>query len=167
MTTAIPSARLPNGMTWSADGRTMYWIDTATNAVDAFDFDPAAGALRNRRTVITCPRQGTSVHGAVGGVPDGMTIDSDGKLWVVLGESGCVVQARRAARAHATHASDAGTPICDAQYDPATGRQVSAVALPVQRPTACTFGAGAAVLALRRAPPDALTLHTLRRSRPV
>ena len=81
-------------MTWSADGRTMYWIDTATNAVDAFDFDPAAGALSNRRTVVTCPRQGTSVHGAVGGVPDGMTIDSAGKLWVVLGESGCVVQAR-------------------------------------------------------------------------
>ena len=79
-------------MTWSADGRTMFWIDTATNVVDAFDFDAAAGSVSNRRTVVTCPRQGASVHGAVGGVPDGMTIDASGKLWVVLGESGCVVQ---------------------------------------------------------------------------
>ena len=139
VTTVIPSARLPNGLTWSADGRTMYWIDTATNAVDAFDFDPAAGSLRNRRTVITCPCQGASVHGAVGGVPDGMTIDSDGKLWVELGESGCVVQARR--RALAPRPPLTRAPAFGAQYDPATGRQLSAVALPVQRPTACTFGA--------------------------
>ena len=98
-------------MTWSADGRTMFWIDTATNVVDAFDLDAAAGSLSNRRTVVTCPRQGASVHGAVGGVPDGMTIDADGKLWVVLGESGCVVQVRHAACYHATSsASDANAP---------------------------------------------------------
>ena len=98
-------------MTWSADGRTMFWIDTATNVVDAFDFDAAAGSLSNRRTVVTCPRQGASVHGAVGGVPDGMTIDAAGKLWVVLGESGCVVQVRHAACYHATSsASDANAP---------------------------------------------------------
>ena len=54
-------------MTWSADGTVLFWIDSATNAVDAFDFDAAAGALRNRRTCVVCPRQGASVHGAVGG----------------------------------------------------------------------------------------------------
>ena len=63
----VLNARLPNGMAWSADGRTMFWIDSATNKVDAFDFDAGAGALRNRRTAVTCPRQGASVHGAVGG----------------------------------------------------------------------------------------------------
>ncbi len=65
--TVLSDPRLPNGMTWSRDGRTMYWIDTYTNKVDAFDFDSAAGKISNRRTVVTCPRQGTSVHGAVGG----------------------------------------------------------------------------------------------------
>ena len=65
--TAIADARLPNGMTWAADGRTMFWIDTFLNRVDAFDFDAHAGALSNRRTVVKCPRQGASVHGAVGG----------------------------------------------------------------------------------------------------
>ena len=117
VTTVLADARLPNGMTWTADGRTMFWIDSATNNVDAFDFDAANGSLSNRRVVIRCPRQGAGVFGAVAGIPDGMTIDAAGRLWVVLGESGCVVQ-----------------------YDPATARQLSAVALPVKRPTACTFG---------------------------
>jgi sugar lactone lactonase YvrE len=73
---AIPGARLPNGMTWSADGRTMFWIDSFLNCVDAFDFDGHAGALRNRRTVVKCPRQGAAVHGAVGGacVRDGRAV---------------------------------------------------------------------------------------------
>jgi sugar lactone lactonase YvrE len=65
--TVIPAARLPNGMAWSRDGRTMFWIDSFLNTVDAFDFDGGAGTLRNRRTVVRCPRQGASVHGAVGG----------------------------------------------------------------------------------------------------
>jgi len=95
----------------------MYWIDSASNAVDAFTFDGASGELSNRRVVVRCPRQGAGVHGSVGGIPDGMTIDASGKLWVVLGESGSVVQ-----------------------YDPATGREITALKLPVQRPTACTFG---------------------------
>lgn len=113
----MEGARLPNGMTWSADGRLFYWIDSATQTVFVFDFDGASGTLSNRRPCIVCPRQGTSVHGAIGGVPDGMTIDAAGKLWIALGESGCV-----------------------AQYDPASGRQLSAIHLPVKRPTACTFG---------------------------
>jgi sugar lactone lactonase YvrE len=65
--TAIPGVRLPNGVTWSGDGHTMFWIDSFTNCVDAFDFDGRAGALRNRRTVVKCPRQGAAVHGAVAG----------------------------------------------------------------------------------------------------
>jgi sugar lactone lactonase YvrE len=95
----------------------MYWIDSATNAVEAFDYDLAVGAMSNRRVVVMVPKQGTTVHGAVCGIPDVMTIDSNGKLWVALAESGHVVQ-----------------------YDPATGRQITAVALPVKRVTACTFG---------------------------
>lgn len=66
------------------------------------------------RTLPSKPRP----HGFGAGVPDGMTIDAAGKLWVVLGESGCVVQ-----------------------YDPETGREMAAVRLPVKRPTACCFGA--------------------------
>ncbi len=82
-----------------------------------------------------------------------MTIDAAGKLWVVLGESGCVVQVRcRCAHANAKNASHFLSRALKhthtriglrraAQYDPTTGAQLAAVALPVKRPTACTFGA--------------------------
>jgi gluconolactonase len=95
----------------------MYWIDSATNDIDVFDFDAASGSLRNRRTAVHCPKLGSDGTDGVAGIPDGMTIDATGTLWVVLGESGHVVS-----------------------YDAHTGRQLAAVALPVKRPTACTFG---------------------------
>ncbi|GIW96007.1 MAG: regucalcin-like protein [Pirellulaceae bacterium] len=65
-----------NGMAWSMDGRTMYYIDTPTRRVDAFDFDPEAGTISNRRTVLEIPESL--------GKPDGMTIDEEGMLWVAL-----------------------------------------------------------------------------------
>lgn len=63
-----------NGIAWSFDNDIMYYIDTPTGTVDAFDFDLETGTISNRRTVITFP------DGV--GKPDGMTADSDGMLWV-------------------------------------------------------------------------------------
>ena len=63
-----------NGLCWALDAKTMYYIDTPTQRVDAFDFDVATGEIANRRTVIDVP--------AEMGHPDGMTIDAEGKLWV-------------------------------------------------------------------------------------
>jgi sugar lactone lactonase YvrE len=63
-----------NGIAWTADDRTMYYIDSATKGVDAFDYDLAAGTIAARRRAIT-----------VGdATPDGMTIDAEGCLWVAL-----------------------------------------------------------------------------------
>jgi sugar lactone lactonase YvrE len=67
---------ISNGMAWSADGGTMYFIDTPTQGVDHIDFDVASGTLGRRRRLVTVPT------GA--GSPDGMTIDADGCLWVAL-----------------------------------------------------------------------------------
>jgi len=63
-----------NGIVWSGDRRTMYYIDTPRFTVDAFDYDPATGAIRNRRVAITIPRPM--------GSPDGSTLDADDMLWV-------------------------------------------------------------------------------------
>jgi sugar lactone lactonase YvrE len=63
-----------NGLAWSPDGRTMYYIDSPTKRVVAYDFDLATGALSQLRTVITIAEDG--------GFPDGMTIDAEGMLWV-------------------------------------------------------------------------------------
>ena len=63
-----------NGMDWSPDGRTMYYIDSLTRQVTAYDYDAASGAISNPRPIVTLP-EGT-------GVPDGMTVSVDGSLWV-------------------------------------------------------------------------------------
>jgi sugar lactone lactonase YvrE len=63
-----------NGIAWSPDGKKMYFIDSATQGVDVFDYEAATGSARNRRRLVTIER----AHG----VPDGMTTDSQGNLWV-------------------------------------------------------------------------------------
>jgi sugar lactone lactonase YvrE len=63
-----------NGMAWSPSGSQMYFIDSATQGVDVFDYDVNSGSVSNRRRLVTIE------HGQ--GTPDGMTADDDGNLWV-------------------------------------------------------------------------------------
>lgn len=65
-----------NGLAWSADDRTFYFIDSMTHGVDAYGFDAASGELGQRRRVVDIPSSD--------GIPDGMTIDAEGYLWVAL-----------------------------------------------------------------------------------
>jgi len=65
-----------NGIGWSPDGGVMYYIDTPTGKIDAFDFDAESGSISRRRTVVDIPRSM--------GFPDGMTVDAEGMLWVAL-----------------------------------------------------------------------------------
>lgn len=74
VTRMVEKVSISNGLAWSLDGGTMFYIDSPTRRVDAFDFDPANGALANRRTVIEVAE----------GFPDGMCIDAAGNLWVAL-----------------------------------------------------------------------------------
>jgi sugar lactone lactonase YvrE len=69
-----------NGIVWSADGGTCYYIDTPRCEVLAFDY--AAGELHNPRRVIDTRHIEAS--------PDGMTIDADGNLWIAFCHGGCV-----------------------------------------------------------------------------
>lgn len=96
-----------NGIVWSGDGKTCYYIDTPRCEVLAFDY--VAGELRNPRPVI-----GT---GHIEASPDGMTIDSDGNLWIAFCHGGCV-----------------------SCFDPATGNELHRIALPCLETTACAFG---------------------------
>jgi len=76
VTKLLDGVTISNGLSWSADGTTMYYIDSPTQGVDAFDYDPGTGRLANRRRIVDIP--------AAVGLPDGMTIDAEGCLWVAL-----------------------------------------------------------------------------------
>lgn len=71
-----------NGIVWTADGKTVFYIDTPRKEVLAFDYED--GHLRNMRSVISTEHLDSS--------PDGMTIDAEGKLWVAFCHGGCVVR---------------------------------------------------------------------------
>lgn len=71
-----------NGILWSPDQKTMYYIDTPTYKVVAYDFDNKTGLVSNPQTVITIP---TTM-----GRPDGATIDSEGMVWVAIWGGYCV-----------------------------------------------------------------------------
>ena len=73
-----------NGIAWSLDARTMYYIDTPTMAVVAFDYSLETGDIANPRPVVHTP------NGP--GFPDGMTIDAEGMLWVAYWDGWRVVR---------------------------------------------------------------------------
>src|SRR5918999_4891566 len=104
----LGAVSVSNGLAWSADSSTMYYIDTPTGSVDAFEFDADAGAISGRRPFV-------KIDGG-DGMPDGMTIDSEGGLWVALWGGGAV------------HRYDAG------------GRLDGIVEVPASLTTSCTFG---------------------------
>lgn len=75
-TLVLDRVTISNGLAWSLDGRTLYYIDTPTQRIDAFSFMPLTGEITERRPVIHIP--------AELGAPDGLTIDVEGGLWVAL-----------------------------------------------------------------------------------
>lgn len=74
--TLITGLHISNGLTWSPDNRTFYFIDTPTRFVMAYDYDLAIGRIANPRPVVSIPPDL--------GWPDGMTSDIEGMLWVAL-----------------------------------------------------------------------------------
>ncbi len=67
---------ISNGLAWSPDHKTFYYIDTPTREVKAFDYDVSTGQIANPRAVIHFSESL--------GWPDGMTSDMDGNLWVAM-----------------------------------------------------------------------------------
>ena len=99
--------RVTNGPAFSPDGSVMYHNDSARQITYAFDID-ASGAASNKRTFLQ--------FGKGDGFPDGMTVDSEGCLWIAFWDGWCL---RR--------------------YAP-DGDWIETVKMPVQRPTSCKFG---------------------------
>ncbi len=82
-TTMLEHVTISNGLVWSKDATTFYYIDTPTGVIRAFDFDKATSTISNERVVVTVPE--------TLGFPDGMAIDANDKLWVALWNGNAVV----------------------------------------------------------------------------
>jgi sugar lactone lactonase YvrE len=71
---------LSNGLDWTDDRRLFYYADSSSGRIDLFDTDPDTGALANRRPFVTVPE--------ADGVPDGLTLDAEGCLWLAVWGAG-------------------------------------------------------------------------------
>jgi sugar lactone lactonase YvrE len=80
--TMIPSVTISNGIDWSDDGRTMYYVDSETRRIDRFDFDLASGDISHRRPFAAMAPDS--------GVPDGLTVDAARGVWVALWGGGAL-----------------------------------------------------------------------------
>ena len=99
---------LANGLGWSPSGDTMYFSDTHQGTVWAYDYDVASGRVGNRRAFAVVPFEV--------GVPDGLAVDSAGRVFVAVWRGNRINV-----------------------YSP-EGNLDAALAVPVRNPTSCCFG---------------------------
>lgn len=106
--TLIDGVKISNGLGFSPDLQTLYYTDSCTQTITAYDYSES-GELSN-------PRPAAIIDEA-SGMPDGMTVDSDGNLWVALFRGGKV--------------------LC---LEPFTGKLLAEVHVPAKKVTCCAFG---------------------------
>ena len=99
---------ISNGLGWSPDGGTLYYVDSPTKRIDVLDFTPATGQVSGRRAF--------AALASASGVPDGLTVDAEGGVWVAVNGSGVLHR-----------------------YAP-DGRLDQVISLPVTHPTSVAFG---------------------------
>ncbi|MBI9062850.1 MAG: SMP-30/gluconolactonase/LRE family protein [Marinilabiliaceae bacterium] len=109
VTRKLEGLTISNGMAWSSDNQKMYFIDSATSKVFQFDFHAETGVITNQKTIIEVPQK----HG----VPDGMTIDKEGMLWIA-------------------HWGGANV----SRWNPNNGKLLQKVDIPAPHVTSCCFG---------------------------
>ncbi|KAF8422494.1 SMP-30/Gluconolaconase/LRE-like region-domain-containing protein [Tirmania nivea] len=82
------AARCPlvsNGQTGSPDDKTMYFTDSPTRGIFAYDFDPETGSMSNKRFF-------WKLTDEAGSILDGLTVDSEGYLWIAIHEGSRVIR---------------------------------------------------------------------------
>ena len=108
-----------NGLAWSPDQKTLYWADTSSHVVYAWDHDLASSCLSAKREFLrfdSKPSGWTFPQTGYGGRPDGAWVDVQGHYHVAMYE---------------------GSRVCEFAPD---GTLVSATATSAQCPTMVCFG---------------------------
>ncbi|MBP3966488.1 SMP-30/gluconolactonase/LRE family protein [Paenibacillus lignilyticus] len=105
----VDDVGVSNGIAWSLDETQLYYIDSMKQTVTGFDYDVSTGTISNSRLVIDFrPEEG---------FPDGMTIDSEGMLWIAHWDGWQV-----------------------SRWNPLTGQKLESIYVPVAKASSCIFG---------------------------
>ncbi|UZD22042.1 SMP-30/gluconolactonase/LRE family protein [Algoriphagus halophytocola] len=100
---------ISNGLAWTADNQTLYFIDSPSREIKAFDFVLETGSISFRKVAVQIPKEL--------GMPDGMSIDQSGMLWVAhFGGSGVYC------------------------WNPKSGELIEKIEVPAPHVTSCCFG---------------------------
>ncbi|MGZ4404784.1 MAG: SMP-30/gluconolactonase/LRE family protein [Gaiellaceae bacterium] len=78
----LDEVTLSNGIGWTRDDTRMYYIDSPVQRVDIFDFEVVSGRIDDRRPFVSIDESE--------GIPDGLTVDDEGGVWVALYGGSCV-----------------------------------------------------------------------------
>lgn len=105
----LDNIHISNGLIWSADNQWFYYIDSLKGCVDCYRFDLETANIKYERQVITIAPEV--------GVPDGMTIDAEGNLWVAIYDGGRIIA-----------------------VDPQQGKIIEQIDVPAKKTSSCTFG---------------------------
>jgi len=105
----IDKVSISNGIIWSNDNRFMYYIDTPTRQVARYNYNNESGEISNPEVVVEVPEEM--------GAPDGMTIDSEGNLWIALWGGSAV-----------------------GCWNPENGKLLKKIEVPAKNVTSCAFG---------------------------
>jgi sugar lactone lactonase YvrE len=99
---------ISNGLAWSLDNARLYYIDSPTQTVQSFYYNQQTGDIEFEKVIITIPPEM--------GTPDGMTMDSEGMLWIA-------------------HWGGFGV----YRWNPHTGNLIGKISVPAPNITSCTF----------------------------
>jgi sugar lactone lactonase YvrE len=109
VTKMLSGLTISNGMGWSPEEDVMYFIDSADHNVRRYRFNREAQSMGKEKVILTFDNPGES--------PDGMCVDSEGKLWIAFWGGFRV-----------------------GRFDPETGKHLQDIRVPVPQPSSCCFG---------------------------